>query len=473
MGRILALVTLFLFVFGDAYATCGGGGGGGMGGVTRGGFGPVTAQQNDAAPRAYIVPWRILNAGDTPLTTPIVLDWFPATPDGMNTSELVSSRMLTLYSAQCIGMQLVRPEDKETIARWNLTGKLPVALLVSDGKEVARVEADKGVLRLSDVENMVHHELYLREIALDEQLTNAQKKVEAGDRDGAVSAYQKVWEQRCLAPDRGREAQKALRRLGVTLKNADVRATDPVTTPAMNKRMTETMDRALAAEVAGNYERAKALYMAAAKLDPADPVTARFLGELYRHETGEWTLAQKTFEQLLASQPDPLSRAVALHGLGKMTIHMGDSAKGLELFHQSLAAYPLALTYRNLAVYWNSEGNRVKADVYVKNALALDPADPYNLVFAATYMADSGRREEALRIANENQNLLSASYNLAAIYALLGNKGEAMELLRRHFYTYERYDAVRAKEMWEARADYVFASLRNDPTFLKLTAMAQ
>jgi tetratricopeptide (TPR) repeat protein len=181
----------------------------------------------------------------------------------------------------------------------------------------------------------------------------------------------------------------------------------------------------------------------------------------------------ETFEHLLAMQPDPLSRAVALHGIGKMTIHMGNSAKGLALFEQSIAAYPLALTYRNMAVYWNSERQRSKADGYVRHALALDPEDPYNLIFAATYMADSGRAEEALKIANDNENLLSASYNLAAIYALLGNKGKAMDLLKRHFYSYERYDAVRAKEMWEARVDYVFASMKDDPEFVKLTYMAK
>src|SRR2546430_1123334 len=158
--------------------------------------------------------------------------------------------------------------------------------------------------------------------------------------------------------------------------------------------------------------------------------------------------------------------------LGKMTIHMGDSAKGLALFEQSIAAYPLALTYRNLAVYWNSERKREIADGYVQKALALDPKDPYNLIFAATYMADSGRGAEALRIAQKNEDLLSASYNLAAIYALVGNKGKAMEMLRRHFYQYERYDAVRAKEMWEARVDYVFASMKDDAEFVKLTAMA-
>ncbi len=87
-------------------------------------------------------------------------------------------------------------------------------------------------------------------------------------------------------------------------------------------------------------------------------------------------------------------------------------------------------------------------------------------------MADSGRGQEALTIAKNNEGLLCASYNLAAIYALLGQKGKAMEMLRRHFYTFERYDAVRAKEMWEARVDYVFASIRNDAQFVELTRLA-
>ena len=426
----------------------------------------------DSRPDAYVVPWKVLMAGQAPLEAPLVVNWFPSSAEEAKGSDLISSRMLTMAATRCVGMQIVRAEDVATIAQWEVAGKLPVVLLVADGKVVGRVDSEKGRLRSSAVENMLNHELYTRSSALDAQLDAAKKKAEAGDKEGAVADYQKVWEQRCVAPSQGRQAQKALKKLGVVVKDAELRLTDPIVTPAMNARMTEAMRRGFAAELAEDYEKAKALYRAAAAIDPADPVPQRFLGELYRHHTGEWTLAQQTFERLLTMQPDPLSRAVALHGLGKMTIHMGDSAKGLALFEQSIAVYPLALTYRNLAVYWNSELKRDIADGYVKKALALDPQDPYNLVFAATYMADSDRRDEALRIAQKNEKLLSASYNLAAIYALLGQKGKAMEMLRRHFYQYERYDAVRAKEMWEARVDYVFVSLRNDPEFVKLTEKA-
>ena len=89
---------------------------------------------------------------------------------------------------------------------------------------------------------------------------------------------------------------------------------------------------------------------------------------------------------------DPLSRAVALHGLGKMTIHDGEFLKGLHLMEESADVFPLALTYRNLAVYWHSEGDRAKADAYTQKALALDPDEPFNVVFAAAFRGRRRRR---------------------------------------------------------------------------------
>lgn len=464
--RLCVLLATLVLTFSPAYATCGGGGGGGTGGMMPGNSAPQA--------KAYVVPWQVVQPGEeAPAATPLTVYWAPAAATDVQGSDMMSSRMLTMASAQCVGMLILHPDDAASLAKWELAGKTPAAFLAVDGKVVARIETQKGKLRLADVEKMVKRELDARENALDKLLDGAKKKADAGDRDGATADYQQVWEQRCIAPKKGRAAQKALGRLGVEVKDAQLRRTDPDTTPTMNARMIDAMDRALAAEIAEDYAGARKLYAAATRIDPADPVPYRFLGELYRHHTGQWTLATQVFRNLLAIQPDPLSRAVALHGLGKMTIHMGDPAKGLALFEQSIAVYPLPLAYRNLAVYWNSERVRDKANAYVAKALALDPQDPYNLVFAATYMADSGRAEEALRIAKDNEHLLSASYNLAAIYALLGQKGKALELLHRHFYQYERYDDVRAMEMWEARVDYVFASLKEDPEFVKLTAMAR
>jgi hypothetical protein len=44
--------------------------------------------------------------------------------------------------------------------------------------------------------------------------------------------------------------------------------------------------------------------------------------------------------------------------------------------------------------------------------------------------------------------------------------------LKRHFFAYERYQAVRSKEMMEARVDAVFASLMDDRDFMALTSGA-
>jgi hypothetical protein len=104
--------------------------------------------------------------------------------------------------------------------------------------------------------------------------------------------------------------------------------------------------------------------------------------------------------------------------------------------------------------------------------MALDPEDTYNQVFAATYLIQLGHPDEAARIARENESLLPASYNLAAIWAQLGQGEKAIELLSRHFYKYEQRPAVRQKEMEEARVDAVFVSLRKDPKFVELIANA-
>jgi tetratricopeptide (TPR) repeat protein len=232
------------------------------------------------------------------------------------------------------------------------------------------------------------------------------------------------------------------------------------------------MRSGLIAEIAERYVTAERLYRKAHLMDPADPTPLRYLGELYRHHTGEWDKARVTFDKILNMPSDSVARAVALHGLGKMTIHDGEFKKGLSLMEKSVKEFPLALAYRNLAVYWNSEGDLEQGNTYTQKALALDPKDPYNLVFAAVFMAASGRGEEALKIARANQNLLPASYNLAAIYAQTGNRRKALDLLHRHFFRYERYQAVRAKEMMEARVDAVFDSLRQDSVFLALTSGA-
>ena len=462
----IATLLILLFVVSPVWATCGGGGGGGVGGVSGGSGAP--------SPTVYHVPWKVREPKDPPAQGLIVY-WFPASENELKNSSLRNSRSLSLYAAQCISMEVA---DKRLPNADKLVGTspLPVAVLATpDGTAVSKVENKDGKLKAEQLEKVVETEVKQRETAINEKMKEAKAKAAAGDSATAITLYQSVLEQKCMFPKKAKESAKELKKLGVNeiAGLADVpefRA--PVFEARQSAAIHQTLRRGLMAEINERYLLAEKLYNRAHLFDPADPTPLRYLGELYRHHIGDWVKAQTTFESILAMPADPLSRAVALHGLGKMTIHDGEFKKGLRLMEESVAEFPLALAYRNLAVYWNSEHDLVKGDEYTKKALALEPKDPYNIVFAAVFMSSAGRGAEALRIAQRNINLLPASYNLAGIYAQNGQRKKALALLRRHFFQYERYDAVRAKEMMEARVDAVFESLRQDSEFLALTSGA-
>lgn len=420
--------------------------------------------------QVYHVPWKLVSAEDKPVSGGLQLYWFPSSQQELQRSSLLNSRTLSLYASQCVTMGVV---DAHTPLGQKLAAneKLPVAILVNpDGSVVDKAENKEGFLKVDQVEKLVETEVKKRENALKEKIEDAKNKAKSGDNQTAIQEYRAVLDQKCLFPGKAKDAAKALKKLGVS----DVAQVfdAPVFDPQKSAQINDVMIAGLKAENNGKYIDAERLYMQAHRSDPADPTPLRYLGELYRHEIGDWGKARIAFNEILAMPADPLSRAVALHGLGKMTIHKGDFDKGRGLMESSVQTYPLALAYRNLAVYWNSEGNGEKADYYTQLALKLDPNDPYNLVFAAAYMAGNGHAEEALKIARENEALLPASYNLAAVYAQTGQLEKALELLKRHFFEYERYQAVRTKEMMEARVDAVFASLKNDPAFVALTSGA-
>ena len=461
LSRILATLLIVLFSLSPVWATCGGGGGGGTGGVGGGG-----GRSEGPAPAVYMVPWKIWEQRSAP-SKGLVLYWFPASDNELKKSSLRASRILTLYSSQCVTMTVA---DAKTPELQPILGDstVPVAVLANaDGKPINKVENTGGKLKVEQVEKLVDAEMKQRESSIDTQLKDAKDKAKAGDNQGAIALLKPVADEKCLFPKKAKDAAKELKKLGV--EEIGSIPESPIFDRVQSAKIEAVMRQGLRAEIAEQYVTAERLYQRAHQMDPADPTPLRYLGEVYRHHTGEWDKARATFNMILDMPADAVARAVALHGLGKMTIHDGEFKKGLSLMEQSVAEFPLALAYRNLAVYWNSEGDLVQGNAYTQKALALDPKDPYNLVFAAVFMAATGHGDEALKIAQANRNLMPASYNLAAIYAQTGHRREALALLQRHFFQYERYQAVRAKEMMEARVDAVFDSLRQDSEFLALT----
>ncbi len=472
-SRFLPAFTLVLFLVGLVpviQATCGGGGGGGAGGAAGGGD----------RPEVYRVAWQIAGPGTAlPTEASLIVLWFPPSAQVAKGSPLLTSRTLAQCGERCVASVLVSPDNAKALADFKVQpGQQSVVLATPDGQEIGRVEAKpNSKLDTAAVERLVEKEISAREKNLSAVLKAAETKAKAGDKT-AVEDLQKVWAQRCLFPSFGKRAAKALQKLGVKVAEEELQHLGPDGLPdsdIMNRNagVEPLLKQGLAAELAANYRIAEGFYREAAELDPADATPLRFLGELYRHQTGEWDKAGQMFNRILSQPADPVARAVALHGLGKMTIHAGRYAAGLKLFEKSIATFPLAITYRNLAVYWFSEKQEEKAAGYMRQALALEPDDTYNQIFAAVYLAEAGHKEEAAKIAQANESVLEASYNLAALWARIGDRTKAMEMLRRHFYTYERYDAVRAMEMKEARDDYMFTELHTDAEFIELTKLAK
>jgi len=460
----LSVFTIAFLVGVDVLATCGGGGGGGTGGMGSMGGGGAEA--------VFPVPWKVVNTADQVAPGGLAVYWFPASQVELEKSSLRNSRTLSLYSQQCV-LMAVADAKTEIGQKVAVDAKLPLAVLAdADGKVINKTQGgDDGKLKVAPVEKMLEAEMKQREGGIRTSLDAARDLMKKGDKDGAIAQFKNVTAQKCMFPKQARDAEQVLRKLGVT--GLEPVPPAPNFDPAVGAAIEKALKSGLMAENMAEYTKAEKFYAQARQLDTADPAPLRYLGELYRHQTGDWDKARVQFQKILDMPSDPLSRAVALHGIGKMTIHDGEFLKGLHLMEESARVFPLALTYRNLAVYWHSEGDRAKADVYTRKALALDPEEPFNRVFAAAFLAgDPAHAEEALKVAQQNEGLLCASYNLAAIHAQLGDRNKALALLKRHFFEYERYDAVRSKEMMEARVDAVFASILKDPEFVSMTAGA-
>ena len=172
----------------------------------------------DALPggEAYValVPWRVLEP-ETKVDAPLALFWIPASVEELRHSELLTSDDLTLYSSQCVAMRVVRLNDQARLATLAEDVQLPVAVLVDrSGHIVGRVESEHGILSVTEVEALVRAELDRRAAETQSTLDRARERAEANDLEAAATLYRSVWEQRCLCPRQGREAKKALRKLG-------------------------------------------------------------------------------------------------------------------------------------------------------------------------------------------------------------------------------------------------------------------
>src|SRR5215218_3771499 len=253
LSRALATTLIVLFSLSPAWATCGGGGGGGTGGV---GGGSKGAEGPD--PAVYMVPWKIWEAGKAPQKG-LVLYWFPATNDEIKKSSLRASRLLTLYSSQCVTMTVA---DAKTPELQPIIGDaaLPVAILANaDGTPIKKIDNTGGKLKVEQVEKVLEAEMKQRETTLDTQLKDAKEKIKAGDNPGAIALLKPVAEDKCLFPKKARDAAKELKKLGVEQVGSIPVAT-PIFERSASARVEAVMLSGLRAEIAERYVAAEKLY---------------------------------------------------------------------------------------------------------------------------------------------------------------------------------------------------------------------
>lgn len=175
----------------------------------------VSSIASPADTHLAFVPWKVLEPGVEPVGKAFTLFWIPASQEEMRHSALITSQRLTSYAARCIGMHVVRADDRPRLAKLNAGETLPLAVLIEGGNEVARVMNESGVLSCNAVEAMVREAFDTREAALNAMLDQAGRESASGEKDAAINLYRQVSAQQCAFPRLAKTAQRALRRLGV------------------------------------------------------------------------------------------------------------------------------------------------------------------------------------------------------------------------------------------------------------------
>jgi hypothetical protein len=159
------------------------------------------------------VPWEVVEPGSD-VDAPLILFWLPASAEELRRSELLVSRDLALFSAQCVAMRVVPVHDDVRMARLAADEVLPLAVLTDrHGEVVGRVASDGAELLVAAVEELVREELQRRAADADARLDRASERAQADDVGSAVALYESVWNDRCVCPRQGRDAGRALRKL--------------------------------------------------------------------------------------------------------------------------------------------------------------------------------------------------------------------------------------------------------------------
>ena len=108
------------------------------------------------------------------------------------------------------------------------------------------------------VEQLLSSELNQRASVVNGELDAARTKENAGDTQGAITEYRKVYQQRCLFPGQADEAVRRLRMLGV--QDLGFVPVDNVFNANRSEKVERIMKRGLDAEMDDRYSDAQHFY---------------------------------------------------------------------------------------------------------------------------------------------------------------------------------------------------------------------
>jgi hypothetical protein len=176
---------------------------------------PALAQYRPGTgnPDEHRAPWKFLQGDALLHEHPVTLYWIPASLEQVEPSKLMTADLLRNAATRCVDLEIVLPERTAVLKKLGAE-KVPAAMIVDRNGDVVR-RAASG--QAEAVERMLSDELNARDEAMYRDMRDAAQAARAGNNAAAIDLYKKIWDDRCLYPLAGAEAQRSLKALGVTV----------------------------------------------------------------------------------------------------------------------------------------------------------------------------------------------------------------------------------------------------------------
>ena len=147
-------------------------------------------------PDKQLVSWKFLDKTAELPKGPFVVYWLPPTLKDIEHSPLFTSKPLLEDATRCIDFEIVSLDDHR------ITGG--TALVMRDGKVTNQTASSNP----KDIEKMITS-------GIDAMEEGVLRDLQRARQEKSVDLYKKIWDDRCLYPLIGLEAQRGLKELGV------------------------------------------------------------------------------------------------------------------------------------------------------------------------------------------------------------------------------------------------------------------